>query len=1072
MLRFLTLDFECLFEEFRKIFWFLNAFLKSTENFKNEKISLSSFWQKTQRIEEKWPGNIYPPAIGTNASISKPASVETALIKAIIRDDREKLIEKAKEFIIITSANDKSEPFNRVMMSKLLHLCCEFDSVNSAEVLISGEITGGVVVPSVNDVDGGSGFAPLHTAAENHALHCIELLLRKRARTDVKTKRKAAVAGVIAGAAVGNGCGSGKNNNTFAARRLLPLELALRSSRMEVDWELDQPLDDLLLLLSEKELGAIRLLSEKTMDIGEVAYTIAIEGRMIALAALLMVAAEKINGSLLEVRTNADLMAEKMTVYSGVIREAISIFIGNKGKLKGPQESKDDADNGEEERRKILLREIELLYFFGATPHNGCVDKKATSPLIIASKAGDEAVMKLLLQTGLKVTEADAEGNTALHWSLKASKVSSPEHIRMLELLLKHGARVRQKDKLGLTAVHIAAANGNLEALKILLRHDFDSVHVTSELKETPLFLAAKNDFIDCAQLLLSYGATTEPIGHPSRSTQHTFIMIKWLKKPVKHFGKRHALLLKDNYICKYYGSPTGCTRGSTCFYWHGEGDLENSKLRVGIARNTVLAEFKRKIFVGGLPPSLDSDSLADVMEEQYGPVTEAKVLQMEIDDQVMSRGFGFITFKHEKSVAAALEAHYTDIWGKKVEMKSAIPRWLSSPEDHGDEPKQETVQQESNHYQCQTQKQSEQKSVEAIPKKMSWADRVGQEKPEDPKIERNIRRSQPSGQDMPVWFVTLKKWLPRFLKKMSRNSEGEFYSLSSLKADFKAIFGLELDHASLGYSKLSEFVKSIPEICRVKIVHTGGQVANHMILLPNVDRPPQLVVPRKTIAVSQPATPVSVNDDDGLSNSESMSIGLKIKESDSDSQSDKTSEKNPSATSVNEVCGKIENVDPNITVPLDCPRLLQFLEPDPLFLARTWLGTGGYKVPDEQCRRKHLILEALAQKRKHVFFLKGLKFYDDYAASLKQGNCFACEKKNMMWANYPCQHPLWCGDCKVVAMRIAAVGTSTHKCVICDEVVEKIDLIPWTTRQYQNYEDMEFPSIHAASLRSRRIQV
>lgn len=62
-----------------------------------------------------------------------------------------------------------------------------------------------------------------------------------------------------------------------------------------------------------------------------------------------------------------------------------------------------------------------------------------------------------------------------------------------------------------------------------------------------------------------------------------------------------------DNYICKYYGSPTGCTRGSTCFYWHGEGDLENSKLRVGIARNTVLAEFKRKIFVGGLPPSLDS---------------------------------------------------------------------------------------------------------------------------------------------------------------------------------------------------------------------------------------------------------------------------------------------------------------------------------------------------------------------------------------------------------------------------------------------------------------------------------
>lgn len=32
---------------------------------------------------------------------------------------------------------------------------------------------------------------------------------------------------------------------------------------------------------------------------------------------------------------------------------------------------------------------------------------------------------------------------------------------------MKHGARVDQKNKLGLTAVHVAAANGNLEALKV-----------------------------------------------------------------------------------------------------------------------------------------------------------------------------------------------------------------------------------------------------------------------------------------------------------------------------------------------------------------------------------------------------------------------------------------------------------------------------------------------------------------------------------------------------------------------------------------------------------------------------
>lgn len=62
-----------------------------------------------------------------------------------------------------------------------------------------------------------------------------------------------------------------------------------------------------------------------------------------------------------------------------------------------------------------------------------------------------------------------------------------------------------------------------------------------------------------------------------------------------------------DSDICKYYGSPTGCARGSKCFYRHGEGELWNSKSRVSLVRSTVLAEYKRKIFVGGLPPSLDS---------------------------------------------------------------------------------------------------------------------------------------------------------------------------------------------------------------------------------------------------------------------------------------------------------------------------------------------------------------------------------------------------------------------------------------------------------------------------------
>ena len=62
-----------------------------------------------------------------------------------------------------------------------------------------------------------------------------------------------------------------------------------------------------------------------------------------------------------------------------------------------------------------------------------------------------------------------------------------------------------------------------------------------------------------------------------------------------------------DGEICKYYASATGCARGSTCFYRHGEEEQWSLKSKANLARSTVLAEFKRKIFVGGLPPDLDS---------------------------------------------------------------------------------------------------------------------------------------------------------------------------------------------------------------------------------------------------------------------------------------------------------------------------------------------------------------------------------------------------------------------------------------------------------------------------------
>jgi len=60
-------------------------------------------------------------------------------------------------------------------------------------------------------------------------------------------------------------------------------------------------------------------------------------------------------------------------------------------------------------------------------------------------------------------------------------------------------------------------------------------------------------------------------------------------------------------------------------------------------------------------------DDLREFFEENYGPVLDAVVIGNQAGDQMQSRGFGFVTFKHAASVSAAVEAHYINIYGKKV---------------------------------------------------------------------------------------------------------------------------------------------------------------------------------------------------------------------------------------------------------------------------------------------------------------------------------------------------------------------------------------------------------------------
>ncbi|KAI3791054.1 hypothetical protein L2E82_04616 [Cichorium intybus] len=79
-----------------------------------------------------------------------------------------------------------------------------------------------------------------------------------------------------------------------------------------------------------------------------------------------------------------------------------------------------------------------------------------------------------------------------------------------------------------------------------------------------------------------------------------------------------------------------------------------------------------KKIFVGGLPPTLSEEGFRQYFEA-YGQVTDVVVMY---DQQTnRPRGFGFISFDSEDAVDRVLHKTFHDLNGKQVEVKRALPK-------------------------------------------------------------------------------------------------------------------------------------------------------------------------------------------------------------------------------------------------------------------------------------------------------------------------------------------------------------------------------------------------------------
>ena len=194
------------------------------------------------------------------------------------------------------------------------------------------------------------------------------------------------------------------------------------------------------------------------------------------------------------------------------------------------------ADPAEQYYDCIRLNEMRMLNAMVNTKGVKIKDKHAATPLHYAAAYGSLEAFRTILSAGPDVNAQNDFGATPLMWA-----ITEPEKVR---LLVAAGADVNAKSKMGRTALYLAAANdGSAATVRLLLDHgakvqpdvlvaaafanDLASIRLLLErgapmnekdrLGRSPLMLAAGNGNLRAVELLLAKGADVNAVS-PEKS--------------------------------------------------------------------------------------------------------------------------------------------------------------------------------------------------------------------------------------------------------------------------------------------------------------------------------------------------------------------------------------------------------------------------------------------------------------------------------------------------------------------------------------------------------------------------
>jgi len=100
---------------------------------------------------------------------------------------------------------------------------------------------------------------------------------------------------------------------------------------------------------------------------------------------------------------------------------------------------------------------------------------------------------------------SDEGGNNFPSWAIINASYAGDEN--MVRELLEAGVDTDVRDALGATALHAATLQSNLVVVKLLLDHGFDPNVRASKSGNTPLHYAVASNNVGAARLLLQYNA-------------------------------------------------------------------------------------------------------------------------------------------------------------------------------------------------------------------------------------------------------------------------------------------------------------------------------------------------------------------------------------------------------------------------------------------------------------------------------------------------------------------------------------------------------------------------------------